>query len=74
MKFGEKLQTNILVTLSLIWIIALFLAYLPTYQLGTPTFPFSVDYQSKIIFFNTSTGLISVAFFMKGFSLMRKPS
>ena len=74
MKWGNKLQTNILLALCIIWIIALFIAYLPTSGTTTPTFPLAVDQQYKNIFFIASTGFVSVAFFVKGFSQLRKPS
>ena len=73
MKLGKKLQTLILVSLSIIWIVALFLVYFPISGLTTPTFPFGAEYQIKINFFLVSTGLVSAAFFIKGFSLLQKP-
>ena len=74
MKLGNKFQTNILVSLSLIWIIALFVAYPPTSGTTIPTLPLAASQQYKNIFFIASTGLVSVAFFIKGFSQLRKPS
>ena len=74
LKLGKKLQTIALLSLSSLWIIAVFLVYLPISGLVTPTFPFATEYQYKIIFFITSTGLVSVSFFVIGFSLLRKPS
>jgi hypothetical protein len=74
LRLGNRLQTTILLSLSLVWIIALFLVYLPISGLVTPTFPLATNYQYAIVFFIISTGLVSAAFFIKGFNLLKKPS
>ena len=73
LKVEKKLQDNILMILSLIWIIALFVTYFPMGESISQNLNFSGDYQNKINFFLASTGLVSFAFFIKSLNLIRKP-
>ncbi|UCC57748.1 MAG: hypothetical protein JSW14_05060 [Candidatus Bathyarchaeum sp.] len=68
----KRLQTFIVSALFVVWIIALLLVYLPISGWIIPTFPFTVDYQYKILLFLTTTAMVSGSFFIKGIQLLRR--
>jgi hypothetical protein len=67
------LQIFFLSGLFLIWVVAFLLVNLPISGWVTPTFPFTIDYQYKLIFFFASTALASASFLVEGIQLFRNP-
>jgi len=67
------LEITILSCTLIAWLISFLHIYLPTSGLVPPTFPYNVNFQTKLTFFITSTALASSACLIKGIQLFQKP-
>ena len=67
------LESTILSCTLVAWLISFLYIYLPTSGLVTSPFPFTVNFQTKLTFFLTSTAFASSSFLMKGIQLLQKP-